>query len=193
MYQCQRCGPVSQQQICRDLLTIVYLISLSQQSIIYTFYIRLVCQWEASISSSFTSSSFITPTPSTSSPPSFQFIRCNKHKISSPPRIRKGFVSGELNYTTRILCYISRTSAERKLWKIAEVLFRISSMTNSLSVVLPKWLVLTYCLVDPQNLLNSQKLCFKDQSLHGNWTCRDTNYKRYVQNTNCRNVLNVCG
>ncbi len=149
--------------------------------------------WEDSISLSFNSSSFITPTPSTSSPPCFQFIRCNKYKISSPPLIRKGNVWGELYNTTRILCYISRTSTERKLWKFAEVLFPISSMTNSLSVVLPKWFVLTYCLVDPQNLLNSQKLCFKDQSLHGNWTCRDTNYNRYVQNTNCRNVLNVCG
>jgi hypothetical protein len=41
--------------------------------------------WETSISSSFASSSFITPTPSTSSPPRFHsiryFIRYNKHTL----------------------------------------------------------------------------------------------------------------
>jgi hypothetical protein len=42
---------------------------------------HLVCERlpKTSISSNFISSSFITPTPSTSSPPSFRFIRYNKH------------------------------------------------------------------------------------------------------------------
>ena len=40
--------------------------------------ISLRLQWEDSISSSFISSSFVTPTPFTSSPASFRFIRYNK-------------------------------------------------------------------------------------------------------------------
>ena len=39
--------------------------------------------WETSISSNFISSSSITPTPSTSSPPSFRFIRYDKHTLIS--------------------------------------------------------------------------------------------------------------
>ncbi len=58
------------QQILRDLLTKVYLTSEYHRHLLYPPSV-----WETSISSSLSSSSVITPTPFTSFPTSFRFIR----------------------------------------------------------------------------------------------------------------------
>ncbi len=69
-----------------------YITSLPQPSV-----------WEASISSNFNSSSFITPTPSTSSTPNLRFIRYNKQNKENPrSEVRHGGLE-HLKIETRLI------------------------------------------------------------------------------------------
>ena len=68
------------QQILWDLLTIVHLTTEQNLNLLYPPSV-----WESSISPNCNSSSFITPTPFTSSTTSFRFNRYNKHTL---PRVR---------------------------------------------------------------------------------------------------------